>query len=286
MSIKNLAPMVVLSLVPGIAPLSAQLAAPNAMGVSIGHVHVNARDLEAQQRFWPQLGGTLVHNEKIQMVQFPGMFINLRTQAPTGGTVGSVVNHIGFHVKNLAEWVPKWEAAGLKVEAGANPRQKFLAAPDDVRVEIIEDSTIATPVAMHHIHMYVPDPLEAQGWYIKNFGGTAGKRGQYDTVNFPGAELTLAKSATPQAATKGRSIDHIGFEIRNLDQFVKTLKANGIDTDAPIRTSGNAPKLRLAYVVDPWGTNIELTEGLTPPASARSAAKGSFDLGIPGVLAQ
>jgi catechol 2,3-dioxygenase-like lactoylglutathione lyase family enzyme len=243
------------------------------MGVSIGHVHVNARDLEAQQRFWPQLGGTLVHNEKIQMVQFPGMFINLRTQAPTGGTVGSTVNHIGFHVKDLAYWVPKWETAGLKVEAGANPKQKFLTAPDDIRVEIIEDSTIATPVAMHHIHMYVPDPLATQAWYIKNFGGTAGKRGQYDTVNVPGTELTLAKSE-PQAPTKGRAIDHIGFEIKNLDQFVKNLEANGIHTDAPIRTSGNASKLRLAYIVDPWGTNIELTEGLTP-APVQAAAKGS-----------
>jgi hypothetical protein len=185
MSIKNLAAIAVLNIVFGIAPLSAQLATPNAMGVSIGHVHVNARDLEAQQRFWPQVGGTLTHNEKIQMVQFPGMFINLRTQTPTGGTVGSVVNHIGLHVKNLAEWLPKWEAAGLKIEPGTNPKQKFLIAPDDIRVEIIEDSTIATPVAMHHIHMFVPDPLATQAWYIKNFGGVAGKRGQYDTVNVP-----------------------------------------------------------------------------------------------------
>jgi catechol 2,3-dioxygenase-like lactoylglutathione lyase family enzyme len=273
MSTKSLAAIAVLNIVLGIAPLSAQLAPPNAMGVSIGHVHVNARDIEAQQRFWTQLGGTLVHNEKIQMVQFPGMFINLRTQVPTGGTVGSVVNHIGFHVKNLADWMPKWEAAGLKIEAGNNPRQKFLTAPDDIRVEIIEDSTIATPVAMHHIHMYVPDPLATQAWYIKNFGGVAGKRGSFDTVNVPGTELTLAKSEM-QVPTKGRAIDHIGFEIKNLDQFVKNLEANGIHTDAPIRTSGNASKLRLAYITDPWGTNIELTEGLTP-APAQSAAKGS-----------
>ncbi|MEO8052717.1 MAG: VOC family protein [Acidobacteriota bacterium] len=261
MRTKGLAAIAVLS----IAPLSAQLAPPNAMGVSIGHVHVNARDVEAQQRFWTQLGGTLVHNGKIQMVQFPGMFINLRKQDPTNGTVGSVVNHIGFHVKNLADWMPKWEAAGLKIEAGANAKQKFLTAPDDIRVEIIEESSIATPVAMHHIHMFVPDPLETQAWYVKNFGGVAGKRGRYDTVNFPGSELTLAKSDTPQAPTKGRAIDHIGFELKNLDQFVKSLEANGIHTDAAIRTSGNAPTLRLTYIMDPWGTNIELTQGLTPP---------------------
>ena len=270
MSIKSLVAIVVFSTVLGIAPLSAQLAPPNAMGVSIGHVHVNAHDIAAQQRFWTQVGGTLVHNGKIQMVQFPGMFINLRQQDPTGGTVGSVVNHIGFHVKNLAEEMAKWQAAGLKIEDGANAKQKFLTGPDDVRVEIIEEPSIATPVAMHHIHMFVPDPLATQAWYIKNFGGVAGKRGRYDTVNFPGSELTLAKSDTPQAATKGRSIDHIGFEIKNLEQFVKQLEANGIHTDAAIRVSGNAPTLKLAYIVDPWGTNIELTQGLTPPPESAS----------------
>ena len=89
-------------------------------------------------------------------------------------------------------------------------------------------------------------------------------------MNVPGAELTLAKSETPQAATKGRAIDHMGFEMKNLDQFVKHLEGNGIHTDAAIRTSGNAPTLRLTYIVDPWGTNIELTEGLTPPRESAS----------------
>jgi len=76
----------------------------------------------------------------------------------------------------------------------------------------------------------------------------------------------------PQAPTKGRSVDHIGFEVKNIDQFVKTLEAAGIHTEAAIRTSANASKLRIAYITDPWGTYIELTEGLTPPA-AQSASR-------------
>lgn len=266
MSIKSLVAIAILS----IAPLSAQLAPANSAGVSIGHFHLNVRDIEAQQRFWSQLGGTPTHNEKIQMMQFPGIFINLRKQDPTGGTVGSVVNHVGLHVKNLAEWIPKWEAAGLKVEPGNNPKQKFLTAPDDIRVEIIENAAIAGPVAMHHIHMYVPDPLATQAWYIKAFGGTAGKRGQYDTVNVPGTELTLAKSEMPQAGTKGRSVDHIGFEVKNIEEFVKNLEAAGIHTEG-VRGTPNASKLKLTYITDPWGTYIEITQGLTPdPAQSAS----------------
>jgi len=268
MSIKSLVALAVIS----IAPLAAQLASPNSTGDAIGHVHLNVKDIDAQQRFWTQLGGISVNNEKLQMMQFPGIFVVLRKQDSTGGTVGSVINHFGLHIKNLNDFMPKWKAAGIPIEPGNNPKQMFLTGPDDVRVEIIEDSTITTPVAMHHIHMFLPDPLAAQAWYGKNFGAIAGKRGMFDTATVPGAEFTFTKNDMPQAPTKGRSVDHIGFEVKNIDQFVKTLEAAGIHTEAPIRNSANAAKLRIAYITDPWGTYIELTEGLTPPA-AQSASR-------------
>jgi catechol 2,3-dioxygenase-like lactoylglutathione lyase family enzyme len=255
-----------------VTSLPAQLASPNSTGAAIGHIHLNVQDIAAQQRFWTQVGGTPVNNEKLVMMQFPGIYVVLRKQDSTGGTVGSRVNHVGLHVKNIDEWVPKWKAAGLKIENGNNPKQLFLTAPDDVRVEIIEDASIATPVAMHHIHEYVADPAAAQAWYIKNFGAVAGKRNNLDTANVPGAEITFTKNEMPQAPTKGRSLDHIGFEVKNLDQFVKKLEGAGIPLETSIRTSQNASKLRIAYIVDPWGTYIELTEGL-PPSPAQSASR-------------
>ena len=254
------------------APLAAQLVAPNSSGVAAGHIHLNATDIDATKHFFSQLGGTPTNNEKLQMVQFPGIYIVLRKQDSTGGTVGSTVNHFGFHVKNLNEWVAKWKAEGLQIEpAPNNPNQLFLTGPDSVRVEIIGDPSIATPVAMHHIHLFVPDPKAAQAWYVEHFGAVAGKRAAFDTATVPGAEITLAKADMPQAPTKGRSVDHIGFEVRNIDQYVKKLESEGIHTEAAIRTSPNASHLRIAFITDPWGTYIELTEGLTPaPATSSS----------------
>jgi catechol 2,3-dioxygenase-like lactoylglutathione lyase family enzyme len=246
------------------APLPAQLAPPNLTGDAIGHIHLNVKDVEAQQRFWTQVGGTSVNNEKLQMVQFPGIYLILRKQDSTGGTVGSVINHFGFHVKNFDASVAKWKAAGLNVEAGPNPKQAFLTAPDDIRIEILEDTSIRGPIEMHHIHLFVPDPLAAQAWYVKNFGAVAGKRGQFNTASIPGAELALSKVDMPQAPSKGRSADHMGFEVKNIDDFVKKLEAAGIQIEAPIRTSANASRLRIAFITDPWGTYIELTEGLAP----------------------
>jgi catechol-2,3-dioxygenase len=256
-----------------VLPLSAQLASPNSAGAAIGHFHLNATDIEAQKRFWTQVGGVAVTNDKLQMVRFPGIFVVLRKQDPTAGTAGSVVNHVGLHVKDMNAWLPKWKAAGMTIEPGNNPKQLYLIAPDNVRVEIIEDATIPTPVAMHHIHLFVADPATVQAWYVKTFGAVAGKRNQFLTANVPGAEITIAKNDMPQAPTKGRSLDHIGFEVKNLDQFTKKLQADGIQLEEPgIRTSANAAKLRIAYIVDPWGTYIELTEGL-PPSSTTSASR-------------
>jgi catechol 2,3-dioxygenase-like lactoylglutathione lyase family enzyme len=252
-------------------PASAQLAAANANGAAIGHIHLNVSDMDAQTKFWTTLGGKVVQREKITMVQFPGIYVLLRKQDYTGGTVGSSINHFGFLVKNFEGAVASYKAANLNWEPVKNPNvgQGFIMGPDDVRIEIYEDKSIAVPVQMHHIHMMVPDPLVAQKWYVEQFGATAGKRGQFDTVNVPGTEISLSKATAAMAPTKGRSLDHMGFEVKNIDAFVTRLQAAGIKPDAAVRNSANASGLRIAYVTDPWGTEIELTEGLTTPPSSR-----------------
>jgi catechol 2,3-dioxygenase-like lactoylglutathione lyase family enzyme len=248
-----------------------QLAAPNAAGASIGHIHINATDVDVQSRFWTIVGGKIVQREKLTMVQFPGIYILLRKQDSTGGTVGSTINHFGFYVRDFAGSVARWKAAGLTWEPVKNPQvgQGFLTGPDSVRIEIYENTSIPTPFLMHHIHLFVPDPLAAQKWYVQNFGAIAGKRGQFETASVPGTEITLAKADAPQAPTKGRSVDHMGFEVKNIDAFVAKLQAAGIKTDAAVRGSTNASGLRIVYITDPWGTEIEITEGLaaTPVAS-------------------
>lgn len=261
-----------LALLTAPATAFAQLAAPNSAGAAIGHVHINATDLEAQKRFWTTLGGLIVQREKLTFVQFPGIYVILRNQNPTGGTVGSTLNHFGFLVKDFAGSVAKWKAAGLNWEPVVNPQvgQGFIMGPDNVRVEIYEDNSIVTPMQMHHIHLLVPDPAAAQKWYGEQFGAVAGtrlggigvERTKFDTVNVPGTEITLSKTADSLVPTKGRSVDHIGFEVTDIDSFVARLRAAGVKTDGEIRGSANASGLRIVYITDPWGTEIEITQGL------------------------
>jgi len=245
-----------------VSPARAELAAPNATGVSMGHVHLAVKDVEAEKKFFVMLGGTPVANGTLQMIMFPGVFINLRPDMPSAGTVGSNVNHFGFHVQSVADTVEKIKPLGLKVEQN-NPQQAFVTGPEDVRVELLEDKTISSPIEMHHVHMFVTAPLEVQAWYGKMFGATPGKRGMFDTANLPGVELTFTKQDTAQAPTKGRSLDHIGFEVKSLDGTVKRLEAAGIKMDRAPGLAGNGTT-KIAFLTDPWGTYIELTEGLAP----------------------
>ena len=263
----------------GPAVAAAQLSRPNGSGAAIGHVHINARDIEAQSRFWTTLGGRIIQREKLTLVQFPGIYVILRKQEPTGGTVGSSLNHFGFLVNDFAASVARWKAAGLDWEPVVNSEvgQGFLNGPDGVRVEIYEDRSITVPMQMHHIHLLVPDPPAAQQWYVQRFGATVGTRlggiglprTQFDTVNVPGTEITLSKSTARLVPTKGRSVDHIGFEVTDIDAFVSMWKAAGINIDGEVRISTEASGLRLCYITDPWGTEIEITEGLTTTRASK-----------------
>jgi len=125
-------------------------------------------------------------------------------------------------------------------------------------------------VAMNHIHLYPQDIPAMQAWYAKVLGGVPGKRarvstpGWIDCVDVPGVNVSFSLGATKLLPTAGRSLEHIGFEVKNLPEFLERLEAIGIKPDVPIRPSNFSPKLRVAFISDPWGTKMEITEGLAP----------------------
>ena len=246
----------------------AQVAAPNEAGVSIGHVHFLVPDVEAATKFWTAMGGVPGKLGPNDVLKFPGVLILVRKGDGTTPTVGSVVGHIGFHVPDTTAALARWKAAGLKTEVGQNPGQGFVWTPDNLlRVEILEDKTQTVPIAFHHVHFYIADTagssniLEMQSWYAKMFGAKPGKRGQFDAADVPGANLTFTKSDTPTLPTKGRMLDHIGFEIVGLEAFCKKAEASGVKFDMPY-TKRPDLGIALAFITDPWGTYIELNEGL------------------------
>ena len=245
------------------SPLAAQLAMAGEAGVVMGQLGIIASDLDAQRAFWAELGGTPVQNGRLQMIKFPGAFVTLRQGEPTGGTVGSTINHIGFNVQQMSEWLPKWQAAGLEIETTRRPTQVYLMGPEGVRVEILEDPNVAESLQFHHVHFYVVAPLEMQSWYQRMFGAVPGKRAIFDAGDLPGVNLTFSGSDTALPAIAGRSLDNVGFEVKDLESFSRKLEAAGVTFERPYRVMGDS-KLAMATLVDPWGVKLVLTENLAP----------------------
>ena len=243
-----------------------QVAPPGESGVSMGHLHIYARDPGAQHKFWVgALGAEEAKLGDIEVFKLPGALILLqKTDARAGtaraGTEGSVVNHVAVKVHDLAATLTKLEAAHFQV-VSRTPPQAMILAPDDIRVELTEDTAMSGPVAYHHIHFYTDNVDEMRKWYVVTFGAIPGQRGKFEAADLPGVNLSFTPSTATPAGTKGRALDHIGFEVPNLEAFTRKLEAAGVKFDVPYR---KIPSLgiALAFLTDPWGTYIELTEGL------------------------
>lgn len=262
------------------AEAAAQLAPANQAGVAMGHLHYRVKDVAANVAFWQSLGGTSVRVGANQAVRFQDVFVVLTQGEYSGTSEGAVVNHIAFRVPSFAAL----EKTGIKVQRLAGfPGVGNTATPEGERVELFEDAAlnltftpddgthaagsdrhnrpVGVPVAFHHVHLYVSgeDHLAAKAWYARMFGGIAGKRSNYDAVDLPGINLNFSGGRT-SAPMKGRTLEHIGLEITGLEAFCKRLESMGVKFDAPYRK--NADGIATATMLDPWGTVIELTEGL------------------------
>ena len=242
-------------------PALAQLPAPNAAGTSAGHDIFSFHDIDAANKFWAALGGAPAELGPLKMTKFPGVLFLMRKGDPKGGTEGSTIEYIGFKVKNLRDSLAQWEAAGIKPMPGGTATQAFLMGPDDVKVRITEDRSLSTAIAADEIKMVVPDVAAAQSWYEKWFGAKLVKHGKETVGEIPGSNILFAKAAGPVAGTKGRAFDRIGLEVKNVEQVCKDLEASGIKLDGAYRKA-TAMNLAVCVLTDPWGTYIEISEGL------------------------
>jgi catechol 2,3-dioxygenase-like lactoylglutathione lyase family enzyme len=248
------------------APVQAQLAPPNADGITFAHVHLNVADVDAHERLWvEQFDGVAVQKGSLRTVKLPGMLVVFTERAPTGGSQGTVMDHVGLAVPDLAAALVSWRAAGYEVQAEFTGLEgtpnAYLMAPEGVRVELQEDPTLTVKAKAYHLHFFTPEFTELLGWYAETFSASPRARGTIETTaDVPGMNLSFTTSRADRPGTRGRAIDHIGFEVDNLEAFCAMLAEKGIEFDLEYRQIGSI-ELAIAFFTDPSGVYIELTEG-------------------------
>ena len=183
--------------------------------VVYGHHHFNTTDMAAQKRFFVgTLGGSLatIGTNNLEVIEFPNVFLFFRPmQQPTGGTIGSTVNHVGFSVPDLKPVVAKLKANGFKMItsdsvaatvkvtddiAAASPTTNiaFVLGPEEIKVELVEVKTQEAPIQLHHVHFFGEQQTEMQAWYAKTFGAAAQPANPaqaFVTDQLPGVTLAL-----------------------------------------------------------------------------------------------
>ncbi len=266
----------------------------------LGHFHTLVRDVAAAKRFWTSMGGTALTIDKTDVMKFPGVFVFLTKGEPSGGSYGSVVNHVGFMVPDDEEAIARWKAAGVTAEylpSAYVPTVKlgYAYTPDGLKIRINRDKAMTAPIGNPLIMLWVSKAAvpDVQAWYIRMFGAKPGQpiNNGVSVAGIPGLRLSVVSSTedpvsrTPAAVglvhgapadaafmdallrtnlgepTKGRTLDHVGFEVDNLESFCKKLNASGVTFEEPYSQSRHQG-FGSARFTDPWGVSVELTEGL------------------------
>jgi len=194
----------------------------------------------------------------------------------------TIIDHVAFRVASLAAIAER----GLElVPVAGYPGIASVHAPSGARVELFEEGTatnvgftpavpdalaerhnrpLAGAIDSHHLHLYLPEDqvTAARDWYAQQFGAVPGLRWRYDAADLPGMNLNFSAAAADLVSGSSSFLPHISFEVRDLEAFCRLLASRGIEFDQPFRRVG--PAYAFATLTDPWGTTIELTEGLVP----------------------
>ncbi len=269
---------------------SAQLLSNRDAPAVIGHYHLNVTSIDAHKKFWVDtLGGIAMKFQGLDVVKFPDAFIFLKVQKPTGPTRGTAFDHIGFAVPNVPAVAMKLAAAGYQETTGREPapgtpppaasgtsavygRFAYFVGPDGAKIELVTSAAQnALPIVAHHIHFINKQYVEMQQWYMKAFDATL-RPGQTDFfigADLPGVGYSLnffrweGDQTITHVPTSGRVVDHVGFEVKNLEEFCKKLEGKGIKLVRGYQQKDKAMgNIGTALIADPWGVSIELTEGL------------------------
>jgi hypothetical protein len=96
---------------------------------------------------------------------------------------------------------------------------------------------------------------------------------------FSSGEVDFNKAAEAQLPTKGRAIDHFGLEVKGIEAFCEKLSGAGVKFETALHIVPGTG-VKSAFIVDPAGARIELTEGLPPhqisDENARALARVRF----------
>ena len=221
--------------------LSPAAGVAHAAEADLNHVHLTVTNGDVAAQWYINHMGCQATPARTDAAQCGSVQLLFIARPARGGNEGTAVNHISFSFADLAAKVTQLVAVGvagsgvrvmdrespIHVEPGLF-KVAFVKDPWGTKVELVEDPE---HLGFHHVHLFSADPKATLAWYEKAFGGKPGKlKGPLTGILYGKTWLVVSQSTGPDALrpTEGRTIDHIGFAVPNLDTATADLKSKGV----------------------------------------------------------
>jgi catechol 2,3-dioxygenase-like lactoylglutathione lyase family enzyme len=240
------------------------------------HIHVNEPAAEASQWWEKNIPGGRRITEAPNRIMYGAVRLMFLGARSTGGSDGSVIEHLGFSVPDLDATMRALAAIDTKIiEPVKNTpglyKTAMIESPWGTRVQLVQDPEL---LGLHHVQLRSPDPEAMYKWLLDKFGGERTKlKGQIDAVKYAGVPgfttvyIVAAKGSS--VPSQGRAIDHIGW--RSMGTIAETkamLEGKSVELTSQPRPLElpNGPSINFFYVAGPDGARIEIVErpGLKP----------------------
>jgi catechol 2,3-dioxygenase-like lactoylglutathione lyase family enzyme len=240
------------------------------------HIHLNEPAAEASVWWEKNIPGGRRITEADNRLMYGAVRMMFLSARSSGGSQGSVIEHLGFSVADLDAKMRELAAINTKVidPVASVPglyKTALIESPWGTRIQLVQDPEL---LGLHHVQLRLPDTEGAYAWLLDKFGGERVKiKGQVDSVKYAGTGgfttvyILIAKGES--VPSQGRAIDHIGWRSTATINETKTLlegkQVQLTSQPRPLNLPGGPP-INYFYVAGPSGTRIEIVErpGLKP----------------------
>ncbi len=239
------------------------------------HIHLIEPAAEASVWWEKNIPGGRRHPEGPDRIIYGAVRLVFQGGRATGGSQGSVTEHLGFSVADLDAKMRELAAINTKVvEPVKNVPGLYKTAliedPWGTQIQLVQDPEL---LGFHHVQLRMPDTEAGYAWFLDKFGGERTKmKGQVDAVKYGGGGFSTVYvliARGESVASQGRAIDHLGWRSTAPINDTKTMlegKQVQITSQPRPLTLPNGPGANFFFILGPSGTRIEIVErpGLKP----------------------
>ena len=204
---------------------------------SFTHVHLRSADPEASAEWYKTLFGGELRDFSGGMGSVAyshGNIATMQDNGLAGSLEGGAIHHFGFAVPNVPLMLEKAEIMGASIEL--QPTQGILSNqiamfrdPWGAKVELLEHPTYK---GIHHVHIFTTNSSLLRDWFLEIFGGESYPQDDISDlkiIKYEGIWVHISESDQAILPSRGRSLDHFGFSVNDMDNLVARIRESGYE---------------------------------------------------------